>query len=380
LGIATGAVNVDTGWISHELFYWHDTGRGAGAAQPGPQVQPFEHIESEASKRRVQSLLEVNGILDQLVRLKPRPATDEELLGVHTRAHIDNIEAMAAAGGGQAGQAAPIGFHSAAAARLAAGALITAVEAALGDGPRRSYCLVRPPGHHAEAEMAMGFCLYSNVAIAAKAAQRMGVQRIAVFDWDVHHGNGTQKAFYADPSLLFVSIHQDGLYPPQSGTLAERGEGAGLGTTINVPLPAGSGHGAYMAALDRIVVPALRAFAPELVLVSAGQDGGFFDPMGRMMCYGETYRLMTRAVKQVADEFAGGRLVLAHEGGYSPFAVPFLVQEIVTELAGIAAPETLFDEYIAAVPGQELQPHQEARICEVLEAHRGFALLGEVLR
>lgn len=179
------------GWLCHELFYWHDPGSAAGMLPLGPDLQPFTHIESPESKRRIEGLLAVNGLLDQFERLTPRPATDEELTLVHDEGYVAHIERLAAGSGGEAGTYASVSYHSAQAARLAAGAVITAVQAALTEvGPRRSYCLVRPPGHHAEPDRAMAFCLYNNAAIGARVAQRNGCEKIMILDWDVHHGNG----------------------------------------------------------------------------------------------------------------------------------------------------------------------------------------------
>jgi acetoin utilization deacetylase AcuC-like enzyme len=154
-----------------------------------------------------------------------------------------------------------------------------------------AYALTRPPGHHAERSVGLGYCVFNNVAVAAAHAMAAhGVERIAVVDFDVHHGNGTQQIFYDDPRVLFLSIHQDGNYPTHSGAVTETGSGAGDGYTINVPLPPGSGSGAYRAAFDRVVRPALDAYKPQLVLVSAGFDAGYMDPLGHMMCSSEDFR------------------------------------------------------------------------------------------
>src|SRR4029077_17881701 len=172
-----------------------------------------------------------------------------------------------------------------------------------------------------------------------------GVGRVATVDWDVHHGNGTQQAFYRDPQVLTISIHQARLYPRDSGALDERGEGPGVGFNINIPLPPGSGHGAYLAAMERLVGPALRAFGPGRSVVSSVFDGNMYVPLGRMMAYSETFRSMTRTLMAVADELCGGRLVLSHEGGYSPVYVPFCGLAVMEELSGV---KTAVDDPMAA--------------------------------
>jgi len=190
---------------------------------------------------------------------------------------------------------------------------------------------VRPPGHHALPDRGMGFCTFNNVAIAVRAVQRShGVERIAIVDWDVHHGNGTQAIFYEDPNVLTISVHQDRCYPIDSGAADERGTGAGIGANLNIPLPAGSGHGAYVAAFERVVVPALQRFSPELVVVASGFDASAYDPLGRMLLHSDSYRALTERLL----EATGGRLAAIHEGGYSEFYVPFCGLAVVETLAG----------------------------------------------
>ena len=350
-----------TGWVSHELYMWHDTGR-ATAMSPGRKwMQAWEHYENPETKRRLRNLIEVAGLFDDLVALKPRMATVDEILRFHTPDYVESIRAMSDASGGNAGELTPFGPGSFEIALLAAGGTITAIDAVLEGRVRNAYALVRPPGHHAEADRGRGFCIFGNVVVAIEHARaKRGVARVAVVDWDVHHGNGTQNAFYRDPQVLTISIHQDRLYPRDSGALDERGEGPGAGFNINIPLPPGSGHGAYLAAVERVVVPALRAFRPELIVVPSGFDGGMYDPLGRMMAYSETFRTMTRMLMTVADELCGGRLVLSHEGGYSPVYVPFCGLAVLEELSGVkTAINDPMAAFVASVGGQDLQPHQD---------------------
>jgi acetoin utilization deacetylase AcuC-like enzyme len=186
--------------------------------------------------------------------------------------------------------------------------------------------------------MGMGFCLFNNVAVASLYARRRGVERIMIVDWDVHHGNGTQAAFYADPSVLFLSLHQEEWYPLGMGTLDQRGEGAGYGATINVPLPAGTGDRGYVAAMARVVEPAARRFRPDLVAISAGQDASMLDPLGRMLVSMDGFRALGRHMRELADSLCEGRLLVMQEGGYSEAYTPFCTLGALEGLTGIRTP------------------------------------------
>jgi acetoin utilization deacetylase AcuC-like enzyme len=344
---------------------WHDTGRATSLGSDRKWLQAWEHYENPETKRRFRNLVEVAGLFDDLVALKPRMATVDEILRFHAPAYVEAIRAMSDASGGNAGEGTPFGAGSFEIALLAAGGTITAVDAVLDGRVRNAYALVRPPGHHAEADIGRGFCIFGNVVVAIEHARATrGVGRVATVDWDVHHGNGTQKAFYRDPNVLTISIHQDRWYPPDSGAIDERGDGRGAGFNINVPLPPGSGHGAYLAAVERVVIPALHAFRPELSVVPSGFDGSMYDPLGRMMAYSETYRAMTRMLMSAANELCHGRLVLSHEGGYAPTYVPFCGLAVMEELSGVKTPvDDPMAARAASAGGQELQPHQDEIIC-----------------
>ena len=349
-----------TGFVHHELYYWHDTGSAASWMPSGGVVQPEPHAEGPETKRRLRNLLEVSGLLDKLVAIAPRKASEDEIARLHSRDYIERIRTMSENGGGEAGEGAQFGRGSFEIALLAAGGVIEAVDAALDGRVANAYALVRPPGHHAEADQGRGFCIFGNAAIAAlHAMEARGVSRIATVDWDVHHGNGTQAAFYDRADVLTISIHQDNNYPVGSGAIEETGEGAGAGYAINVPLPAGSGHGAYMACVERVVAPALRAFAPELIVLPMGFDANIHDPLGRQMATSRTFREMTAIVKGVAAECCEGRLVVCHEGGYSSAYVPFCGLAVIEELAGEnSGVEDPFLPASERMGGQELQPHQ----------------------
>ncbi len=350
-----------TGLVFHERYLWHDTGQGWIIPNDGVVLQPFEHPENPETKRRMLNLWRAAGMLDCLVAIEPRSATVEELCRIHTPEHVDRIAALSAAGGGDAGGLTPLGLGSYEIALMSAGGCIAAVDAVLDGVVDNVYALVRPPGHHATADAALGFCLFGNAAIAVEHLRSVrGVQRIAMVDWDVHHGNGQQSAFYDNPNVLTISIHQDLCFPPDSGYMADTGSGAGAGYNLNIPLPPGSGHGAYLAAYERVVVPALRRFQPDFIVAPSGFDGGFFDPLGRMMAWSETFRSMTRMLMSAAAELCSGRLVLTHEGGYSQAYVPFIGLAVVEELSGVKSSVDDPYAFICEHGGQqELQPHQD---------------------
>jgi acetoin utilization deacetylase AcuC-like enzyme len=360
-----------TGFVWHERYMWHDTGRQAGPfdADAAGWMEALGHSESPDTKRRLRNLLDVSGLLDQLVRIDPRPATLEELHRFHTERYVTSVRERSADMGGDAGDGAtPFGKGSYEVALLSAGGVIAAVDAVLDGRVDNAYALVRPPGHHALPDEGKGFCLFGNAAIAIHHLRQVrGLDRVAILDWDVHHGNGTEAAFYDDPSVLTMSIHQDNYFPPDSGKLEHNGEGAGEGYNINIPLPAGSGNGAYQAVLERVVVPALERFRPDFVIVASGFDASALDPLGRMMVTAAGYGELTRIMMEAAERLCGGRLVLEHEGGYSAELVPFCGLHAIETLSGIPteARETPLQMLPEGFAGQDLQPHQEARIEEV---------------
>ncbi len=367
-----------TGFVWHERYAWHD----AGTASQSAWSEPYPALDRPESKRRLKSLIEASGLAEKLVPIAPRQATVEDLLRVHTAEYVERIRTLSEAGGGDAGESARFGPDGHLAASLAVGGCIEAVDAVLDGRAGNAYALVRPCGHHAEPDRGRGFCIFANAALAVRYAQSIrGVGRVAVIDWDVHHGNGTQTAFYDDPTVLTVSMHQDRCYPTDSGGLDEIGAGAGRGYNINLPLPPGSGHGAYLAALERLVLPAVREFRPDLIVVASGFDAAVSDPLGRMLCYSETYRLMTRQIMHAAETACGGRLVFCHEGGYSPTYVPFCGLAVVEELAGERTEVTdPLAGWYASMGGQALQPHQADLIQRSVLQLQGQPLMANVVR
>lgn len=248
-----------------------------------------------------------------------REARDEELLRVHDEAFIEQLESLR----GSEGNLDPdtyYGVDSVRAARRAAGGVLAMVEAMIKGPVPSGVAVPRPPGHHARPDRAMGFCLLNNVAVAAAHARAMGVERVAIVDFDVHHGNGTQEMFYEDPTVLYTSLHQFPFYPG-TGAVDEIGEGEGRGATVNVPLSSGGGDEVYRAAFERVVLPVLEQFRPGLVLVSAGFDASARDPLAEMTLSGPAFGYMAQALAKVAASSAQGRLGLVLEGGYDLVAL-----------------------------------------------------------
>jgi len=255
-----------------------------------------------------------------LARLGAREASEEEIALVHPAAHIEHVAATAGRARVVFDPDTATSPGSYEAARVAVGSVLTACEAVLAGETRNAFALVRPPGHHAERDRAMGFCFFNNVAIAAAWLRAHGVGRVAVVDWDLHHGNGTQHCFESDPAVLYVSTHQYP-YDPGTGAAEEVGSGAGAGRTVNLPFPAGFGDAEYARAFDELIAPIVRQFAPDFLLVSAGFDCDHRDPLGGMEVTRAGFAAMAHRCVELAEECAGGRLAAVLEGGYDLNAI-----------------------------------------------------------
>jgi acetoin utilization deacetylase AcuC-like enzyme len=262
--------------------------------------------------------LRAAGLLERLTPLEPRAASVDELLLCHTSGYLRTARRDVASGARCLSTGdTEITTNSWEVAERAAGGVLNAVDAVVTGRARNAFCAVRPPGHHANATRGMGFCLFNNVALAARYAQRThGLERVLIVDWDVHHGNGTQDIFYADRSVFFFSTHQWPLYPG-TGRVDETGADRAEGTTMNFPFPAGSGRREILGAVRDSLQPAAREFRPDLVLISAGFDSRIDDPLGRFTLTDEDFTALTEAVMEIADDSAGGRLVSVLEGGYN---------------------------------------------------------------
>ncbi len=305
------------------------------AHDPGPG-----HPESP---ERIRAICDALGSYrrDDLVALDPRPATLEEIALIHGSDHIARVAATASRARAAFDADTPVSAQSYETARLAAGGTLALLDAIVAGEVQNGFAFVRPPGHHAEADRAMGFCLFNNVAIGARHLRsRHGIARVLVVDWDVHHGNGTQHSFEADPDVLYVSTHQYPFYPG-TGAASEVGSGEGEGRTLNIPLPAGCGDDEYVAAFTSVIAPVAAQFRPEFVLISAGFDAHRRDPLASMNATEDGFRAMARVLMGVAREHAQGRLAAILEGGYDLKALGATIPAVLDELGGTTLDQPL---------------------------------------
>ena len=292
---------MSTGLVTHNDYLKHETGYG--------------HPERPQRLRAIIAEIGKHEALEQLHLVEPRPATAEEVGRVHSESYIEEVRWTAEQGGGALDVDTPMCHESYKIALLSAGGTLAAVESVLAGTHDQIYVASRPPGHHARPDRGMGFCLFNNVAIAARHARSLGVERVAIIDYDVHHGNGTQDAFYDDGSVFFCSLHQSPWYP-FTGDANETGSGEGEGATLNLPLRAGRRTSEYLAMVSEMVVPAIRDFSPDLLLVSSGYDIDERDPLGEMRLNPTGFYDLTGILMDLAAECCGGKMVMCLEGGY----------------------------------------------------------------
>lgn len=360
-----------TGFFWDERCFWHGGGNYAGMLPVGGLVQPLDGglPENPETKRRLKNLIEVTGLAKELDMRGAAPATRDDLLRVHPAAYLDQFKALSDAGGGELGRRTPFGPGGYEVAALSAGLAKSALAAILSGDVDNAYALSRPPGHHCLPDYPNGFCLLNNIAIAIEAARDAGLaQRFAVLDWDVHHGNGTEAVFYDRSDVLTVSLHQDRNYPMDTGAFIDRGRGAGLGYNLNIPLPPGTGHVGYLAAMEQLALPAIRDFAPDVLIIACGYDAAANDPLGRMLATAQTFTAMTRQVMDLAAQTCAGRLLMVHEGGYSETYVPFCGHNVLQEMSGsdIAAP----DPFAEVFPLRQPDPRFDAFVDDWLAQMR----------
>ena len=307
------------GYVYDPVYLKHDTGY---------------HPENARRLEAIMAYLEETGLTKQLISIKPRPAATRELAYVHQESYISRLQDAAVRGGGWLDADTVMSPDSYDAALYAAGGVIEATDAVISGKVNSAFALVRPPGHHATAMAAMGFCLFNNIAIAAHhAMKKHKIDKIAIIDFDVHHGNGTQEAFNSNPRVLYVSTHQSPHYPG-TGSINETGSGDAAGTKVNIPLPSGSGDDQYRQVLEQIVVPVVRRFRPQLVTVSAGYDPHWKDRLAMMEVSVSGFAEMARFIKNLADELCDGKVVITLEGGYNLKAQAMSVKATFDVLLG----------------------------------------------
>lgn len=358
-----------TGFFFDERCFWHSGGNYAFTMPVGGLVQPPAAgglPEDPETKRRFKNLVDVTGLMDELHVASAAPASDDDLRRVHPDGFLSAFREMAAAGGGELGLRAPFGPDGYDQAALSAGLVSEALATVLTGTCRNAYALARPPGHHCLPDWQNGFCLLANIAIAIEAARTHGLaKRFAVLDWDVHHGNGTEAVFYEDPNVLTISLHQERNYPLDTGDFADRGRGAGEGTNLNIPLPPGTGHTGYLAAMERLALPAIRAFQPDVLIIACGFDAAAFDPLSRMLASAETFRAMTAQVMELAADICDGRLMMAHEGGYSEVYVPFCGHAVLQQMSGSAI--TAEDPFAATLVARQPSARFDAFVDDLID-------------
>ena len=350
---------IDLFW--HEDALRHDTGSGVFEQPPSPLMDEQElHPENAVRIRNMKSILERGPLSAHIRRREGRHASPEELQLVHDGDYVESIQEACLGGGGILTWSTPVSTGSWDAALAAAGTTLAACEAVLQEEAEVAYALVRPPGHHAQPGQADGYCLFNNVALAAEHARRRGVDRVAILDWDVHHGNGTQECFYDRDDVLTVSLHmRHGAWSDshlQTGAPDELGDGAGAGFNVNVELPPGTGDAGYLRAFEEIVAPVVDRFAPGLVLVACGQDANQFDPNGRQCVSMEGFRCLGEATRALAERNAGGRVALAQEGGYARTYSAFCLH---ATLAGVLGVETGLEDPCAYLPDDPTHADRE---------------------
>ena len=310
---------MSVGIIYDKIYLAHETG---------------SHPENKERLVSIMDLLEKSGLINKLVSLPPRMATESELMSIHSQDHIVRVESSSERGGAWLDGDTFASRASYKAALYAAGGVLRGVDAILNGEVNSAFALVRPPGHHATCTRAMGFCLFNNIAIAARYAQQQhGLKRVLIVDFDVHQGNGTQDSFYDDPDVLYFSTH---LFPyyPGTGDIDEIGVGAGKGTTVNVPLPAGCGDEEYKRVYEEILIPVAHRFQPELILVSAGYDTHWSDQLAMMQLSITGFANVVKIIKDLAEELCNGRLLFTLEGGYNLDAVAHGVKATFDVLLG----------------------------------------------
>ena len=362
-----------TGFFWNEKCFWHGAGNFAFLVPVDEFVEPSNSSrlpETPESKRRLKNLIEVSGLVKDLNCIASnKTITYEDLIKVHTKDYIDKFRSLSERDGGDLGLRAPFNRGGFEIACISASLVKEALFSVIDGKHRNSYALSRPPGHHCLANFPNGFCLLNNIAIAVEAAiQLRKIKRVAVVDWDVHHGNGTEQIFYDRPDVLTISIHQERNYPNDSGNIQDLGRGEAYLSNLNIPLFPGGGHCVYIYAFEEIILPKLKQFNPDIVIVACGYDASGVDPLSRMLCGSTTFSDLT----EMLMNYTNGKLVLAHEGGYNDVHVPFCGHSVLQMLSGspIFVKDPLSDRIDSQQPDSIFDNLQFQRIKEIASLHR----------
>ena len=353
----------------------HDMGDAALYLPPGGLVESDRHIDNPVRILRTRRVISAAGLDDILTLCAPREATPSELTRFHTAEHVERMQRVSEAGGGDAGGGyTPMSARSYELAVLSAGSTLTALEFVMQGVVENAHAMTRRSGHHASPDTGFGFCVFNNVGVAARAAQAdHQLERVAIVDIDAHHGNGTETAFYADPTVLTISLQQDRLFPTETGDSSLLGADDGVGCNVNVNLPAGTGDDGYLYALDQIVAPTLRAFQPQLILVACGVDASYYDPMARLALTARGFRAIGERLREFARELCSGRLVMSQEGGYSHQYAPFCWLALIEAIAEVdTAHQDPFESFLEGAGARELAPWQRDAVDRMALALEGY--------
>lgn len=359
---------IETGFIWSEDYLLHEVGQMTYTFENGESMKVQDEFENSRRAVLIKEMLEKTDLLSSMISFSPYYASEEDLLRVHSLDHIRDMKEACQSGIREIGSdvyGCPISEQI---ARLSAGGAMKAVDICMKESIKQAYSLIRPPGHHASRDMAMGFCIYNNVAVAASyAIEKYNLNRVLILDWDVHHGNGTEDIFYERDDVLFISIHEENNYPENSGQVESNGKARGMGYNVNIPLPPGTGDGGYKLAFERIIAPIVSQFKPEFIMISAGQDCNALDPSGRMLVSREGFRFFGSKMKALANEYAQGRIAVIQEGGYS---LPYVPIATLGVIEGLTEVQTGFDDPHGITEGT-IDENVYRALDKVIESQKG---------
>ncbi len=363
----------NTGFFWNERCFWHGAGNFSFLTPIGGLVEPSHSSqlpESPETKRRLKNLIDRTGLSQELDCIdRIHSVSEEELLRVHTTDYIKKFKALSSQNGGDLGLRAPFGPGGYDIACISAGVVRDALFSVIEGTHTNAYALSRPPGHHCLPDFPNGFCLLNNIAIAVEDALcKKKVERVAVVDWDVHHGNGTEAIFYKRSEVLTISVHQERNYPHNTGAANETGTAEAPLSNVNIPLIPGGGHLVYKYAFRKVIIPKLKNFNPDIIIVACGFDASGVDPLSRMLCGSNTFVDLT----QMLMELSGGKLVLVHEGGYNELHVPFCGHGVLQKLSGSnnLAQDPLAERITAQQPDPMFDQLQFKKINAIASLHK----------